>query len=42
MSSKGNSTLGDACMITTEEGAGIDEDVKKLKAISLTVNDKLA
>lgn len=32
--------MGDACRITTDEGPGIDEDIKKLKAITLSVNQK--
>lgn len=37
-----SSTLGEACRITTEDGAGLDLDVKKLRAITTTVNVKLA
>ena len=32
--------MGDACRITTEDGAGLDRDMKKLKAITATVNEK--
>jgi hypothetical protein len=35
-----SSTMGDACRITTEDGAGLDHDLKKLKAISTTVSQK--
>lgn len=37
-----SSTMGDACRITTDDGAGLDHDIKKLKAISTAVNEKAA
>jgi hypothetical protein len=37
-----SSTMGDACRITTEDGAGLDLDIKKLKAITQAVHEKAA
>jgi hypothetical protein len=34
--------MGDAYRITTEDGAGLDRETKKLKAISSMLNEKAA
>lgn len=35
-----SSTMGDACRITTEDGAGLDRDLKKMKAMTATMGEK--
>ena len=34
--------MGDAYRITTDDGAGLDHDIKKLRAMKTSVNEKLA
>lgn len=31
----------DLCRVTTDEGAGLDDDIKRLQGITHTVNEKI-
>jgi hypothetical protein len=41
-SMKDNSTLGDANLVTTEDGAGLEEDFNKLKGMNGVINKKMS